>query len=75
MARRHAESTIGSYAKGAFADGQDPVSRYVDDVIVWGRLERVANDLIRFRDEKQLVSVVYWRPSSVIQQAVLPRLR
>ena len=54
VARRGAESTTGSYAKGVFADGQDPVSRHVDDVIVWGCPERVANELIRFREEKQL---------------------
>ena len=54
VVRRGAEWTTGSYAKGAFADGQDPVSRYVDDVIVWGCPERLANELIRFREEKQL---------------------
>ena len=79
VARRHAESTTGSYAKGAFADGQDPVSRYVDDVIVWGCPARVANELIRFREEKQLgyllCSPLSDQSFTLFNEAVLPRLR
>ena len=55
------------------------MSRYVDDVIVWGRLERVANDLIRFREEKQLgyllCSPLSDQSFTLFNEAVLPRLR
>ena len=79
VARRGAESTTGSYAKGVFADGQDPVSRHVDDVIVWGCPERVANELIRFREEKQLgyllCSPLSDQSFTLFNEAVIPSLR
>lgn len=79
VARRGAEWTTGGYAKGAFADGKDPVSRYVDDVIVWGCPERVADELIRFREEKDLnyllCSPLSNQSFALFNEEVLPRLR
>jgi alkanesulfonate monooxygenase SsuD/methylene tetrahydromethanopterin reductase-like flavin-dependent oxidoreductase (luciferase family) len=57
QARRVAESgaqwTTGGYAK-PIAGGFDPVARYVDEVIIWGTPERVAEQLLQYEEEKQL---------------------
>jgi alkanesulfonate monooxygenase SsuD/methylene tetrahydromethanopterin reductase-like flavin-dependent oxidoreductase (luciferase family) len=47
--------TTGSYAKGGPMKGQaDPVARYVNDVIMWGTPERVADQIIAHREEGSL---------------------
>ncbi|MCH8258032.1 MAG: LLM class flavin-dependent oxidoreductase, partial [Proteobacteria bacterium] len=63
QARRVAESgarwTTGSYAKNPLTlqkkdDEADPVQRYVDDVILWGCPERVADLLLQYEEENRL---------------------
>jgi alkanesulfonate monooxygenase SsuD/methylene tetrahydromethanopterin reductase-like flavin-dependent oxidoreductase (luciferase family) len=88
QARRVAESgaqwTTASYAKNPNAPrGQagevDPVQRYVDEVILWGCPERVADLLIEYEEEKQLnyllCSPLSNQTFELFNDEVLPRLR
>ena len=51
VARRGAQWTVSSYAKRRPADGTDPIERYVDEVIIHGSPARVADELLRLREE------------------------
>lgn len=87
QARRVAESgarwTTGSYAKKPLTlqdenDEVDPVQHYVDDVILWGCPERVADLLIQYEDENKL-NYLLCAPLSnesflLFNDEVLPRL-
>ena len=59
VARKGAEWTLRSYVKSPFtlqeSPGEfDPVRRYVEEVVVWGCAERVADQLIRYGEEHKL---------------------
>ncbi len=83
LARRVAESgaqwTAGGYAKKSVQEGgRDPVERYVNDVILWGTPERVADLLLEYEEEKQL-NYLLCAPLShlsfqLFNDEVLPRL-
>ncbi len=87
LARRVAESgaqwTTGSYAKKSLSlrkqeSESDPVQRYVNDVILWGSPERVADLLLEYEEEKQL-NYLLCAPLSqlsfqLFNDEVLPRL-
>ena len=83
QARRIAESgaqwTTGSYAKGPMVSADDPIGRYVNDVIIWGTPERVADQLLEFEAEKQLgyllCSPLSQQTFTLFNDRVLPRLR
>ena len=59
VARAGAAWTVGSYARpkgtrhrgGEHASADDPVERYVNEVVVHGSPERVTDELLRLRDE------------------------
>ena len=81
-ARRIAESgaawTTNSYARDSVAVGDDPVSRYVDNVILWGTPERVADQLLQF-EEEMLLGHLLCAPLSqqtftLFNEEVLPRI-
>ena len=87
QARRVAESgaqwTTDSYAKNPLAlkpeEGEiDPVQRYVDNVVLWGSPERVADLLIQYQEEKQLNYLLCAPLSSqtfqMFNDEVLPRI-
>ncbi len=87
QARRVAESgaqwTTGSYVKNPLsaqkAEGEvDPIERYVNEVILWGCPERVADLLIEYEEDKQL-NYLLCAPLSnqtfeLFNDEVLPRL-
>jgi alkanesulfonate monooxygenase SsuD/methylene tetrahydromethanopterin reductase-like flavin-dependent oxidoreductase (luciferase family) len=87
QARRVAETgaqwTTNSYAKNPLSmkpqEGEvDPVQRYVDNVILWGSPERVADLLMQYEAEKQL-NYLLCAPLSnqsfqMFNEEVLPRL-
>ena len=87
QARRVAESgaqwTTASYAKNPLSmkpqEGEvDPVQRYVDNVILWGSPERVADLLMQYEAENQL-NYLLCAPLShqsfqMFNEEVLPRL-
>ncbi len=63
LARRVAESgaewTTGGYVKNSLSqrrrqDEKNPVERYVNEVILWGTPERVADLILEYEEEKQL---------------------
>lgn len=62
VARAGAAWTVGSYAKpkgtrfigGELASGQDPVERYVNDVVIHGSPERVVDQLLQMKEEMPL---------------------
>jgi alkanesulfonate monooxygenase SsuD/methylene tetrahydromethanopterin reductase-like flavin-dependent oxidoreductase (luciferase family) len=87
QARRVAESgaqwTTQSYVKKPFGqeeDGvaRDPVQRYVEDVIIWGSPERVADLLLEAEEEQQLnyllCSPLSQQTFYLFNDEVLPRL-
>ncbi len=88
QARRVAESgaqwTTSSYAKNPLAlkaekNEKDPVTRYIDDVILWGSPERVADQLVRYEEENKLnyllCSPLSNQSFNLFNEEVLPRLR
>jgi alkanesulfonate monooxygenase SsuD/methylene tetrahydromethanopterin reductase-like flavin-dependent oxidoreductase (luciferase family) len=87
QARRVAESgaqwTTNSYAKNPLAlkpdaGERDPVQRYIDDVILWGSPERVADLLIQYEEENKLnyllCSPLSQQTFGLFNDEVLPRL-
>jgi alkanesulfonate monooxygenase SsuD/methylene tetrahydromethanopterin reductase-like flavin-dependent oxidoreductase (luciferase family) len=50
VARRGAVWTVTSYAKRRHGDG-DPIDRYVNEVIIHGSPSRVADEILRLREE------------------------
>ena len=87
QARRVAESgaqwTTDSYAKNPNSprkqpDEDDPVQRYVDEVILWGCPERVADLLLEYEQDKQLnyllCSPLSNQTFELFNDEVLPRL-
>jgi alkanesulfonate monooxygenase SsuD/methylene tetrahydromethanopterin reductase-like flavin-dependent oxidoreductase (luciferase family) len=50
VARRGAQWTVTSYVKRRQGDG-DPIDRYVNDVIIHGSPTRVADEILRLREE------------------------
>ncbi|HIG43762.1 MAG: LLM class flavin-dependent oxidoreductase [bacterium] len=88
QARKVAESgaqwTTGSYMKNPLAvkagkEEIDPVQRYVDDVILWGCPERVADLLVQYEEENKLnyllCSPLSNQSFTLFNDEVLPRLR
>ena len=81
VAIKGAEWTTGSYAKGPPSkDSEDvnPVDRYVNDVILWGCPERVADTLLQYEAEYGL-NYLLCSPLSnqsfhLFNDEVLPRL-
>lgn len=81
VATKGAEWTTSSYAKGPpskDATAIDPVERYVNDVILWGCPERVADQLKRYEEEYGL-NYLLCSPLSnqsfhLFNEEVLPRL-
>lgn len=81
-ARRIAESggawVTDSYAKGSVGVGDDPINRYVNDVIIWGTPERVADQLLQFEEEKQLgyllCAPLSQQTFTLFHEEVLPRI-
>ncbi|HEX6031876.1 MAG TPA: LLM class flavin-dependent oxidoreductase, partial [Tepidiformaceae bacterium] len=87
IARRGAMWTVGSYAKPRGRDNhpgidrqpeQDPVERYVNDVVIHGSPERVVDEIQRLREE-HLVDYLMCAPLShesfvLFIEKVLPRL-
>ena len=79
VARAGAQWTVGSYAKGMRnAAGKDPVERYVDDVVVHGTPERVAEQLLELQ---QTIGLDYLLCAPLSQESfvlfneeVLPKL-
>lgn len=80
VARAGAAWTVGSYAKGMRkgAEGQDPVERYVDNVIVHGTPERVADKLLELQAtiglDYLLCAPLSHESFMLFQEKVLPRL-
>lgn len=62
VARAGAAWTVGSYIKpkgtkyagGEMAEGEDPVQRYVNNVVIHGSPERVVDQLLQLKDEMPL---------------------
>ncbi|MDA0788150.1 MAG: LLM class flavin-dependent oxidoreductase [Proteobacteria bacterium] len=84
QARRVAEAgaqwTTGSYARGPLTNGAaDPVARYVDDVIIWGTPEQVADKLLAYEADRQLgyllCSPLSHQSFTLFNDQVLPRIR
>ncbi len=88
QARRVAESgaqwTTSSYAKNPLAlkagkNEKNPVDRYIDDVILWGSPERVADLLVQYEEENKLnyllCSPLSHQTFSLFNEEVLPRLQ
>ncbi len=77
VAREGARWTIGSYAKG-LNPAEDPVGRYVNDVIIHGTPEMVVDRLQELRDELPLdylmCSPLSHESFVLFTQKVLPRL-
>ena len=83
MAESGAQWTTNSYAKNSLSlkpqDAEvDPVQRYVDNVVLWGSPERVADLLIQYQEEKQLNYLLCAPLSSqtfqMFNDEVLPRI-
>ncbi len=73
-----AQWTTGSYAKKIMAGERDPIERYVEDVILWGTPERVA-DMINSHADAGHLNYLLCAPLSqqsftLFNEAVLPRL-
>ena len=82
VAEAGAAWTLGGYAKpiaSAMTGERDPVTRYVEDVIIWGSPERVADQLLEFEAEKQLgyllCSPLSQQTFTLFNEAVLPRIQ
>lgn len=87
VARQGAAWTVGSYAKPKgdtpnrgidYKPGEDPVERYVRDVVVTGTPERVVDELLRLRDEAS-IDYLLCAPLShesfvLFTEKVMPRL-
>ena len=83
VAESGAQWTTNSYAKNSLSlkpqDAEvDPVQRYVDNVVLWGSPERVADLLIQYQEEKQLNYLLCAPLSSqtfqMFNDEVLPRI-
>ncbi len=77
VARSGAQWTVASYAKGMQRDG-DPVERYVNDVVIHGSPERVADEIQRLRDEigldYLLAAPLSHESFMLLTEKVLPKL-
>ncbi len=80
VAIKGAEWTTSSYAKGipSHQEEPDPIDRYVNDVILWGCPERVADTLLRYEEEYGL-NYLLCAPLSnqsfhLFNEKVLPRI-
>ncbi|HEY3799184.1 MAG TPA: LLM class flavin-dependent oxidoreductase [Caulobacteraceae bacterium] len=75
IARRGAEWTVGSYMQGR---GEDPVKRYVDEVIIHGEPEAVVDKLQELKETAQmnylLVSPLSQATFNLVTDKVLPKL-
>jgi alkanesulfonate monooxygenase SsuD/methylene tetrahydromethanopterin reductase-like flavin-dependent oxidoreductase (luciferase family) len=83
VARKGAEWTTGSYAKNPLSlqanPGEvDPIDRYVNDVILWGSPERVADELMKYESEYGmnylLCSPLSNQTFELFNEQVLPRI-
>jgi len=58
---------------------KNPVDRYIDDVILWGSPERVADLLVQYEEENKLnyllCSPLSHQTFSLFNEEVLPRLQ
>ncbi len=87
VARQGAAWTVGSYAKPKgdtpragidYTPGEDPVERYVRDVVVYGTPERVVDEILRLREEAS-IDYLLCAPLShesfvLFTEKVMPRL-
>jgi alkanesulfonate monooxygenase SsuD/methylene tetrahydromethanopterin reductase-like flavin-dependent oxidoreductase (luciferase family) len=83
VAEAGAQWTTGSYIKNPLSAQQqagevDPVQRYIDEVILWGCPERVADLLLEYEQDKQLnyllCSPLSHQTFQLFNDEVLPRL-
>ncbi len=88
-ARRGAQWLVSSYIDpkhqqvglpggGFLRLGEDPIARYLDDVVVWGTAEEVLDELLRLREEMfldyLLCAPLSHRSFAIFTERVLPRL-
>ena len=80
VAIKGAEWTTSSYAKGipSHQEEPDPIDRYVNDVILWGCPERVADTLLRYAEAYGRYYLLCEPRSNksfpLVNEKVLPRL-
>jgi len=78
IARRGAEWTVGSYIRGGGAGGGDPVERYVNEVILHGTPEGVADQILALRETAQLnyllCAPLSQQSFTLLTDGVLPRI-
>jgi alkanesulfonate monooxygenase SsuD/methylene tetrahydromethanopterin reductase-like flavin-dependent oxidoreductase (luciferase family) len=69
---------VGSYVKGHFAGGRDPIEHYLDDVVIHGTPAAVVDRLVQLRDEIGLdylmAAPLSHRSFLLFTEQVLPRL-
>jgi alkanesulfonate monooxygenase SsuD/methylene tetrahydromethanopterin reductase-like flavin-dependent oxidoreductase (luciferase family) len=79
IARDGAKWTVGAYAHGLPGAAQDPVQRYVDEVVIHGTPEAVVDQIQRLREEiglEYLMCAPFSHSSFMLfTEKVLPKLR
>ncbi len=77
-AREGAQWTIASYARGVDASGRDPIERYMEDTIIYGTPEEVADKLIELREtiglDYLIASPLSHETFMLLTERVLPKL-
>ena len=79
VAENGARWTTGSYAKGGLVGGNDPVKRYVDEVIMWGTPEMVADTILEYAETGHLnyllCAPLSQQSFTLFNEEVLPRIQ